>query len=122
MQWGTYEFTKSIIPRLFPQYPQLHDSYAVTAVSGASAAFMSTVVTNPLDVMRIKKQCMDVESKKDTEALQAGYFRMLRNLVHERGVRVLFKGLSLRLCISMPASIVAMCGYETVKEFSALDS
>lgn len=120
LQWGTYEASRRLFSRLF-QDP-IKDAYWITSLSGALASTTSTLFTNPLDVMRIRTQVLDISRKSDRHLLENGYWWMASKLMKERGYSVFMKGLGARLCIGVPGSVIAMCGYETVKSCSLVET
>ncbi len=121
MHWGTYEFTRqTLLSKLKPKTLS-YEEYLITAGSGALGSLCATTITNPLDVIRIRQQLLDRENPKDLKSLNQGYLNFAKTLLKERGPKVFFKGLPVRLSITLPGAIVAMCGYETVKSISETD-
>ena len=79
------------------------DHALVHGWSGALAGVTSTVVTNPLDVVKTRLQCSET-------ALSA--LDVLRGLLRESGLRGLFSGLMPRLAAAVPRSVCTVLAYE----------
>ena len=75
----------------------------VHGLSGTLAGIMSTVATNPLDVVKTRLQC----SESAVSATD-----VLKGLLSESGWRGLYSGLIPRLASAVPRSICTVLAYE----------
>lgn len=84
----------------------------VSVAAGAVSAVVSTLLTNPIDVVRVRLQL--------TDGKQAPTMReMLRNIMSTEGLSGLRRGMAPRM-MSMTISVsLASGGYETVKRLAA---
>ena len=98
--WLTHEESKQ---RLARRLQMSEDHALVHGWSGALAGVTSTVVTNPLDVVKTRLQCSET-------ALSA--LDVLRGLLRESGLRGLFSGLMPRLAAAVPRSVCTVLAYE----------
>lgn len=73
--------------------------------------FTTTILTNPLDVVRARLQVQRIESMS----------RAFRDLWSEEGLMMFSKGLSARLVQSAAFSFSVILGYETIKRISVTD-
>lgn len=70
--------------------------------------FTTTIITNPLDIVRARLQVQRIESMG----------LVFRDLWREEGLRMFSKGLSARLVQSATFSFSIILGYETIKRVS----
>lgn len=70
--------------------------------------FSTTVLTNPLDVVRARLQVQRLDSIS----------RAFKDLWYEEGLKMFSKGLSARLVQSATFSFSIILGYETIKRVS----
>jgi hypothetical protein len=132
--WASYEQSKAFLARRVP------DSAAGTPVhlaAGMAAGVVNTVVTNPLDTMKVRVQCQI--------GAEGGAFRTLANMVRKEGVhpstrpprprapapprgrRVragraglasLGKGLAPKIWMAVPVSALSSVSYEMIMTLS----
>ncbi|KAI1715945.1 mitochondrial carrier protein [Ditylenchus destructor] len=79
------------------------------AISGACGGVCAAIVTNPLEMLRIRIQVH-----------RTSYYTTMRRLVKYEGFHVFTKGLAPRMISSCIYSSLIMIGYETVKRWSVL--
>jgi solute carrier family 25 protein 44 len=91
------------------------------AISGASGGMAAAVVTNPLEVMRIRIQVIyNPLIQCLFQVHRTSYWETLRRMIKFERTRVFYKGLAPRLINNGVYSCLIMIGYETVKRFSVL--
>ena len=73
------------------------------ALSGALAGVTSSLVTNPIDVVKTRVQCLDAPQPMG---------RVLQGVLREGGWRGLFSGLMPRLLGAVPRSVCTVLAYE----------
>lgn len=83
----------------------------IQSVAGTFGGFTTTIITNPLDVVRARLQVQRIDSMS----------RAFSNLWQEEGMRMFVKGLSARLVQSAMFSFSIILGYETIKRVSVND-
>jgi solute carrier family 25 protein 44 len=105
--WASYERSKLILSRAVPQ------DYSGTPVhigAGISAGAITAVLTNPLDIVKVRIQTQVAVER--TAWLTLG--RMLRT----EGLTSLGKGLAPKLWMSVPVSAVSSVCYELIMSLS----
>ncbi|KAJ3210058.1 hypothetical protein HDU67_005695 [Dinochytrium kinnereticum] len=135
VQWGTYELLKTltvpfgrslytmISPNHIPGEPMgstalsLVDRTSV-ALSGGIAGVTAVVVNNPLEVMRVRHQLLESRSPADAETIRQGYIKLGLSILRREGIGAFYRGLKVRLVTTVPSVILAMSGYEAIKEMS----
>lgn len=80
----------------------------IQCVAGAFGGFTTTIITNPLDIIRARLQVQRLDS----------FGRAARELWMEEKFHMFFKGLSARLVQSAAFSFSIILGYETIKRIS----
>lgn len=95
--WLTHEEAKR---RLAPRLGHAEGDPRVLGLSGAAAGVLSTVATNPLDVIKTRVQCTD-----------ASVPSVLRGFAAE-GLGGLYRGLFPRLVAAVPRSVCTVLAYE----------
>lgn len=83
----------------------------IQSVAGTLGGFTTTIITNPLDVVRARLQVQRIDSMSQA----------FRDLWHEEGLTMFAKGLSARLVQSACFSFSIILGYETIKRVSVND-
>ncbi|CAK1592093.1 unnamed protein product [Parnassius mnemosyne] len=84
----------------------------IQCVAGTLGGFTTTILTNPLDIVRARLQVEGVGSMR----------QVFKELWREEGLSGLYaKGLSARLAQSACFSFSIILGYETIKRFSVSD-
>lgn len=83
----------------------------IQSVAGTLGGFTTTIITNPLDIVRARLQVQRIGSIS----------RAFRELWHEEGLQMFTKGLSARLIQSATFSFSIILGYETIKRVSVTD-
>eukprot|EP00995_Heteronema_vittatum_P008743 NODE_398_length_1408_cov_751.160412_g294_i0.p1 GENE.NODE_398_length_1408_cov_751.160412_g294_i0~~NODE_398_length_1408_cov_751.160412_g294_i0.p1 ORF type:complete len:334 (+),score=87.15 NODE_398_length_1408_cov_751.160412_g294_i0:137-1138(+) len=114
--WSAYHFSKPYARRLLHLPERSHQRWdtkdmLASMICGGAAAFVSAVVTNPLDVVRTRMQLDDtVQNPK--------FMGTLRQLVAKEGVVGFSYGLMPRVMSTMLSSSLIMMGYEALKRLS----
>ncbi|KYB27322.1 solute carrier family 25 member 44 [Tribolium castaneum] len=106
--WGFYHFYQDELHAVMPSWVS---HLFIQTVAGTLGGFTTTIITNPLDVIRARLQVQRIESMKCA----------FRDLWVEEGVRMFSKGLSARLIQSATFSFSIILGYETIKRVSVND-
>jgi hypothetical protein len=115
--WLTHEHTKKALSARFdrspdagsPDAPRPEPSAAVLAASGALAGIVSTVISNPLDVIKTRMQ---------TAPTAMPILAVLRSMTSgPGGWRGLFNGLTPRVLSVVPRSVCSVLAYERAVEF-----
>lgn len=128
VQWGTYELFKGIGWRVAtwfettmerPWQSSSQKETAVNACSGGIAATCAICANNPLEILRIRTQLLESRNKKDAETIKAGYWKLARKILQEEGWQAFYRGLRVRLMVTVPSAMVALSGYEAIKTWSA---
>ncbi|KAB0797101.1 hypothetical protein PPYR_08095 [Photinus pyralis] len=103
--WAFYHFYQDQLHVILPSWIS---HLLIQTVSGTLGGFSTTIITNPLDVVRARLQVQRLESI-------SGAFK---DLWHEEGLKMFSKGLSARLVQSATFSFSIILGYETIKRIS----
>ncbi|XP_003704777.1 solute carrier family 25 member 44 isoform X1 [Megachile rotundata] len=103
--WGLYTSYQDELIRLFPEWVS---HLFIQAVAGTLGGFTTTIITNPLDVVRARLQVQRLDSM----------FSAIKVLWMEERLQMFTKGLSARLVQSACFSFSIILGYETIKRFS----
>ena len=106
--WGLYTSYQDELIRLFPEWVS---HLFIQALAGTLGGFTTTIITNPLDIVRARLQVQRLDSMFTT-------FKVL--WVEER-LQMFTKGLSARLVQSACFSFSIILGYETIKRFSIIE-
>ncbi|XP_043600079.1 solute carrier family 25 member 44 [Bombus pyrosoma] len=106
--WGLYTSYQDELLRLFPEWVS---HLFIQAIAGTLGGFTTTIITNPLDIVRARLQVQRLDSMFNT-------FKVL--WVEER-LQMFTKGLSARLVQSACFSFSIILGYETIKRFSIIE-
>ncbi|KAJ3023046.1 hypothetical protein HKX48_004528 [Thoreauomyces humboldtii] len=113
VQWGTYEHSKPILAALLPSYPLF-----TNALSGGLAGLAAVTSNNPFEIVRIRHQLLDSTSAADARIMKEGYSGLARKVWREEGLRGFYKGVGIRIAVTVPGAMVAMSGYESIKELA----
>lgn len=97
-----------IIDELIKIFPIWFSHLFIQAVAGTLGGFTTTIITNPLDIVRARLQVQRLDSM----------FTAFKVLWIEEGLRMFTKGLSARLVQSACFSFTIILGYETIKRVS----
>ncbi|XP_034179616.1 solute carrier family 25 member 44 [Osmia lignaria lignaria] len=103
--WGLYISYQEELIRLFPEWVS---HLFIQAVAGTLGGFTTTIITNPLDVVRARLQVQRLDSMLNA-------FKVLWT---EEKLQMFTKGLSARLLQSACFSFSIIIGYETIKRLS----
>lgn len=103
--WGLYTVYQDELITIFPIW---FSHLFIQAVAGTLGGFTTTVITNPLDIVRARLQVQRLDSMLTT-------FKIL--WIEER-LKMFTKGLSARLVQSACFSFTIILGYETIKRVS----
>ncbi|CAH0557718.1 unnamed protein product [Brassicogethes aeneus] len=103
--WGFYHIYQD---ELFAIMPSWVSTLLIQSTAGTLGGFTTTIITNPLDIVRARLQVQRLESMKTA----------FKDLWHEEGLRMFTKGLSARLIQSATFSFSIILGYETIKRIS----
>lgn len=80
----------------------------IQSISGTLGGFSTTLLTNPLDIVRARLQVQRINSIRQA----------FKDLWYEEQLRMFTKGLSARLIQSATFSFSIILGYETIKRVS----
>ncbi|XP_055539448.1 solute carrier family 25 member 44 [Wyeomyia smithii] len=105
MWWAFYHLYQDEILRICPPWVS---HLFVQCVAGSLGGFTTTIITNPLDIVRARLQVQRLDS------MQIAF----RELWHEEHFHMFFKGLTARLVQSAAFSFSIILGYETIKRVS----
>ncbi|XP_015111247.1 solute carrier family 25 member 44 isoform X1 [Diachasma alloeum] len=103
--WGLYTFYQDELIRVLPSWVS---HLFIQAVAGTLGGFTTTIITNPLDIVRARLQVQRLDSMCQT----------FKILWIEEGFSMFKKGLSARLVQSACFSFSIILGYETIKRMS----
>ncbi|XP_017782131.1 PREDICTED: solute carrier family 25 member 44 [Nicrophorus vespilloides] len=106
--WAFYQFYQDELYRLLPSWVS---HLLIQTIAGTFGGFTTTIITNPLDVVRARLQVQRMASMK----------LAFRELWQEEKFRMFSKGLSARLIQSATFSFSIILGYETIKRVSVND-
>ncbi|XP_022902283.1 solute carrier family 25 member 44 [Onthophagus taurus] len=106
--WGFYHLYQDELYAILPTWVS---HLLIQTVAGTLGGFTTTIITNPLDVVRARLQVQRLGSMRSA----------LSDLWHEEGFRMFSKGLSARLIQSATFSFSIILGYETIKRVSVND-
>ncbi|XP_059477673.1 solute carrier family 25 member 44 isoform X2 [Neocloeon triangulifer] len=108
MWWLLYHFYQDELHRLLPSGCS---HLMIQCISGTMGGFTTTLLTNPLDIVRARLQVQRIGSMS----------RTFRELWAEEGMRIFSKGLSARLVQSAVYSFAIILSYESIKRLSIND-
>ncbi|XP_046397421.1 solute carrier family 25 member 44 [Ischnura elegans] len=106
--WSFYHLYQDELSMLLPPWVS---HLLIQCVSGTLGGFTTTLITNPIDIVRARLQVQRLDSMGQT-------FRILWS---EEGMRMFSKGLSARLVQSAVFSSSIILAYESIKRFSVKD-
>lgn len=122
--WGFYHFYQGLLNRisyfknqitlffvtdeLIKVLPSNVSHLLIQCIAGSFGGFTTTIITNPLDIIRARLQVQRLDS----------FSRATQELWREEKFRMFFKGLSARLVQSAAFSSSIILGYETIKRIS----
>jgi hypothetical protein len=128
VQWGSYEASKIWMFKVLSRLEQLKyipdqipgkEQY-VNALSAGIAGICAVASNNPLEILRIRTQLLESNSKKDAQIIRGGYFSLASSIYKEEGWSAFYRGLKIRLLVTVPSAVVALSGYELIKQYSTL--
>lgn len=105
MWWAFYHFYQDKLHLILPNWVS---HLLIQCVSGTLGGFTTTLLTNPLDIIRARLQVQRLDSIHQT-------FNILWT---EERLRIFTKGLSARLVQSACFSFAIILGYESIKRMS----
>lgn len=105
MWWGFYHLYQDELIKVMPPWVS---HLLIQCVAGSFGGFTTTILTNPLDIVRARLQVQRLDSMK----------RAFTELWTEEGMHMFVKGLSARLVQSAAFSFSIILGYETIKRVS----
>ncbi|XP_065338565.1 solute carrier family 25 member 44 [Cloeon dipterum] len=105
MWWLLYHFYQDELYKLLPTGSS---HLMIQCVSGTMGGFTTTLLTNPLDIVRARLQVQRIGSMS----------RTFRDLWAEERLRIFSKGLSARLVQSAVYSFAIILSYESIKRLS----
>lgn len=105
MWWAFYHLYQDELLKVCPLWVS---HLLVQCVAGSLGGFTTTILTNPLDIVRARLQVQRLDS------MQVAF----RELWHEEHFHMFFKGLTARLVQSAAFSFSIILGYETIKRVS----
>ncbi|KAL5288866.1 SLC25A44 family protein [Megaselia abdita] len=105
MWWAFYHMYQEELYKICPPYVS---HLLVQCVAGTLGGFTTTIITNPLDIVRARLQVQR----------QASIKVVFKSLWKEEHFHMFTKGLSARLAQSAAASFSIILGIETIKRFA----
>ncbi len=102
--WTTFGNTKALFEERLSEWPN-----TLTAIAGGTAGVTAAVTTNPLDVLKTRKQ---------TAADNPPLMQLARDLFRTEGVRGFFRGAAARAAAMGPNSVLMILSYELVKRYA----
>ena len=75
------------------------------------SAICAITANNPLEILRIRTQLLESTSKLDAEVIRGGYLRLASSIWKEEGWTAFYRGLRIRLIVTVPSAMVALSGY-----------
>lgn len=106
--WISFTIFEFILDELIKVLPSNVSHLLIQCIAGAFGGFTTTIITNPLDIIRARLQVQRLDS----------FSRAATELWTEEKFRMFFKGLSARLVQSAAFSFSIILGYETIKRIS----
>ncbi|KAF5293084.1 hypothetical protein FQA39_LY13694 [Lamprigera yunnana] len=103
--WAFYHFYQDQLHLILPSWVS---HLLIQSISGTLGGFSTTILTNPLDVVRARLQVQRLHSISEA----------FKELWNEEGLKMFSKGLSARLVQSATFSFSIILGYETIKRVS----
>lgn len=103
--WAFYHLYQDQLILFLPSY---FSHLLIQTIAGTLGGFTTTIITNPLDVVRARLQVQRLGSMRDA----------FSDLWNEERLQMFTKGLSARLIQSATFSFSIILGYETIKRFS----
>lgn len=103
--WGLYTTYQEELIKILPSWVS---HLFIQAVAGTLGGFTTTIITNPLDIVRARLQVQRLDNM----------YNALKVLWVEERLKMFTKGLSARLVQSACFSCSIILGYETIKRFS----
>lgn len=97
-----------VLDELFKVLPSDVSHLLIQCIAGSFGGFTTTIITNPLDIIRARLQVQRLDS----------FGRAASDLWREEKFHMFFKGLSARLVQSAAFSFSIILGYETIKRIS----
>ncbi|KAJ6637879.1 Solute carrier family 25 member 44 [Pseudolycoriella hygida] len=108
MWWTFYHMYED---KLIEVLPADVSHLLIQSIAGSLGGFTTTIITNPLDIIRARLQVQRLDSMRSA----------FTELWAEEKLRMFFKGLSARLVQSAVFSFSIILGYETIKRISIDD-
>lgn len=105
MWWGFYHMYQDELIKVMPDWVS---HLFIQCLAGSFGGFTTTIITNPLDIVRARLQVQRLESMK------VAFYELWA----EERMRMFVKGLSARLVQSAAFSFSIILGYETIKRVS----
>lgn len=105
MWWGFYHLYQDELIRIMPPWVS---HLFIQCIAGSFGGFTTTIITNPLDIVRARLQVQRLGSMR----------LAFMELWAEERMRMFVKGLSARLVQSAAFSFSIILGYETIKRVS----
>ncbi|XP_037828040.1 solute carrier family 25 member 44 [Lucilia sericata] len=105
MWWAFYHLYQDELCRICPPWVS---HLLIQCVAGSLGGFTTTILTNPLDIVRARLQVHRLDSMKIA----------FQELWREEKLNCFFKGLSARLVQSAAFSFSIILGYETIKRIA----
>jgi hypothetical protein len=114
-----YEQFKDFYSRILPPptNPRTPDemTFLGYALSGASAGCLASVVTNPLDLVKLRMQV-----QRGNTGFTFGYRNIghgLVTIIKEEGVKALFKGAAARCMFHIPSTALTIAMFDTLRNY-----
>merc|ERR1712223_2247795 len=104
--WTFYQFYQDKYDALITSQNVL-PNHVVKTAAAMSSSCTTSIITNPLDLVRVRHQVQSTTLKQT-----------ISHLWHQEGLRIFTKGLPTRMMMSIIYSTTAMFFYENVKKLS----
>jgi len=105
--WTFYQFYQDKYDALITSQNVLLPNHVVKTAAAMSSSCTTSIITNPLDLVRVRHQVQSTTFKQT-----------ISHLWHQEGLRIFIKGLPTRMMMSIIYSTTAMFFYENVKKLS----
>ncbi|OQR82036.1 Mitochondrial Carrier (MC) Family [Thraustotheca clavata] len=118
--WSCFELLKKNLTNKFidSEYPPAQIRLGIAFVSGASAGTVATILTQPFDVIKTKRQ---IQLFSATELPSMSMKSMMIDIVKHEGFGGLMTGLSARVAKVAPACAIMISTYEAGKQYLGVE-
>ncbi|KAF9167336.1 hypothetical protein DFQ26_004977 [Actinomortierella ambigua] len=130
--WAGYETTKKVVynefkacedreqqldrPGFFSKHMLSQKKGLILALSALNSTWLSTLLTSPFDMVRVRLQLLDGAIVEDAAQLKRGWWGMFKLIARQEGWRGFFKGLGPKFWAAFPGCVGYLFAYEVIKE------